>query len=308
MRRKKKNFGLLLSSGTIIFCFNILLSLMPDSLRSEENMPQSNNKTELSVEQEMNVLFLDVGQGLSILVELGDEILMYDGGNRDTSSYVVSYLEEQGITEIDYLISSHYDADHVSGLIGCLYAFDVKNVIGSNYVHDSNLYTSFMEAVEQEGLTMQYPEVGTRYAFGKATITILSPEEIVGDSNSNSMAVKLSYGESDFLFMGDADYKLEKEMITSGINMDCEVLSLSHHGSASGTSEDFLIATTPEYAVISCGKDNGYGHPHEEVVGLLEDMEVDLYRNDMQGTVVVSTNGTKLTWSEAPCNDYSDGD
>lgn len=260
------------------------------------------------MEEAMQVHFLDVGQGLSIVVQIGDEVLIYDGGERDASSFVVSYIRDLGVSEIDYMISSHYDSDHVSGLIGCLNAFDVKNVIGSNYEHDSRLYTSFMDAVEAEGLKMQYPGVGTKYNFGDAVITILAPKEIGKDSNANSVAIKLSYGESDFIFTGDADYGSEREMVASGINLDCEVLSLAHHGSSSGNSSLFLEKTNPLSVVISCAKNNGYGHPHVEVVELLEAMEVDVFRSDVQGTVIATTDGKNITWSEAPCNDYSDGD
>lgn len=258
-------------------------------------------------EDTMQVHFLDVEQGLSIVVQLGDEVLIYDGGDRDTSSFVVSYIEDLGITEIDYMISSHYDSDHLAGLIGCLKSYDVKNVIGSNYEHNSKLYTSFMDAVKDEGLKMQHPEVGTKYAFGDAEITILAPKEITDDSNANSVAIKLSYGSSDFIFTGDADYGSEREMVASGIRLDCEVLSLAHHGSSTGNSSLFLEKTTPEFAVISCGKNNGYGHPHVEVVELLEAMEIDVFRSDVQGTVIASTDGVNITWSEEPCNDYSDG-
>ena len=155
---------------------------------------------------------------------------------------------------------------------------------------------------------MQYPEVGTTYAFGDAVITILAPKEIGKDSNANSVAIKLSYGESDFIFTGDADYGSEREMVASGIDLDCEVLSLSHHGSSTGNSSLFLEKTTPEVAVISCAKGNNYGHPHVEVVELLEVMEIDVFRSDVQGTVIAATDGKHITWSEEACNDYSDGD
>ena len=259
-------------------------------------------------EDAMQVHFLDVGQGLSIVAKLGDEVLIFDGGDRDTSSFVVAYLQDLGVTEIDYIISSHYDSDHLAGLIGCFNTFEIKNVIGSNYKHDSNLYESFMDAVKEEGLKIQYPEVGTTYSFGEAVITILAPEEIGSDSNANSVVIKLTYGESDFIFTGDADYGSEREMVASGINLDCEVLSLAHHGSSTGNSSLFLEKTNPEVAVISCGKGNNYGHPHVEVVELLEAMEVDVFRSDVQGTVIAVTDGKKITWSEEPCNDYSDGE
>lgn len=266
------------------------------------------NESEINAIEGMRVHFLDVGQGLCILVELDDKVLIYDGGDSDTSSYVVAYLKQQGITEIDYMISSHYDSDHLSGLIGCLNAFEVKHVIGSDYEHDSRLYDSFMDAVEEEGLKVQYPDVGTRFQLGEAEFTILAPEEIVDDSNANSVAIKLTYGESDFIFTGDADVASEKKMVASGIDLECDVLSLGHHGSSTSNSSLFLEKTVPEYAVISCGVGNSYGHPHVEVVELLEAMEIAVFRSDVQGTVIAVADGKSITWSEAPCNDYSDGE
>lgn len=302
-KNNKINFSVFIAAGALVFLLNILgvnvsLDDIPRSDRGKQDteLEIETQTTEEITPDNMKVHFLDVDQGLAILVQLGEEVLVYDGGERDTSSFVVAYLKEQGVTEIDYLISSHYDADHVSGLIGCLYAFDVKNVIGSNYVHDSKLYTSFITAVEEEGLDIQYPAVGTQFQMGDAVIMILSPKEITGDSNSNSVAIKLSYGESDFIFTGDADYKSEREMIASGLDLDCEVLSVAHHGSASGTSEKFVAATTPEYAVISCGKDNGYGHPHKETIQTLHDYEVEILRNDESGTIIAETDGMNLWW------------
>ena len=288
-----------------IIAFAIVLLL---SLLTREDEGGKNTGVGQPAEGAMQVHFLDVEQGLSIVVQLEDKVLIYDGGDRETSSFVVSYLQDLGVTEIDYMISSHYDSDHLAGLIGCLNTFDVKQVIGSDYKHDSSLYTSFMKAVKKEGLKMQYPEVGTTYNFGDAEITILAPKEIGEDSNANSVAIKLTYGESDFIFTGDADYASEREMAASGIDLDCEVLSLAHHGSSTGNSSLFLEKTTPEVAVISCAKGNSYGHPHVEVVELLEAMEIEVFRSDVQGTVIAYTDGKTITWSQAPCNDYTDGD
>ena len=298
-KHNKRNFGIFIAAGAFVFLLNIFGFEQTEKVNTESQIQQENvetERTETKIPENMKVHFLDVDQGLAILVQLGEDVLVYDGGERDTSSFVVAYLKEQGVTEIDYLISSHYDADHVSGLIGCLYAFDVKQVIGSDYVHDSKLYTSFMTAVEEEGIQIEYPEVGTQYSMGEAVITILSPKEIVNDSNSNSVVIKLSYGESDFIFTGDADYKNERDMIASGLDLDCEVLSVGHHGSASATLETFLAATTPDYAVISCGKDNSYGHPHKETLQFLHTYEVEILRNDELGTIVAETDGETLTW------------
>lgn len=304
----KENYKYYLALFIIVFVLHLVSEYLPEQKPSGVDIAVDSSE-QLNPEKDiMKVHFLDVGQGLCIMVQMGEDVLIYDGGERDTSSKVVAYLKEQGVKEIDYMISSHYDSDHVSGLIGCLRSFKVKNVIGSDYEHDSNLYRSFMEAVEEEGLRMQYPEVGTEYAFGDAVITILSPEEIEKDSNANSVAIKLSYDDMDFIFTGDADYNSEKAMVASGINLDCEVLSAGHHGSSTSNSSLFLEKTNPYYVVISCSADNSYGHPHVEVVEMLEAMEVELFRSDVQGTVVAYTDGEKIVWSEAPCNDFTDGD
>lgn len=258
---------------------------------------------------DMTVHFLDVGQGLSVLVQSGDEVLIYDGGDRDTSSYVVSYLKDLGIKTIDYLISSHYDSDHVYGLIGCLNAFEVENVISSDYVHESQTYEKFVTAVKNEGLEMLHPTVGTKYNFGTGSFTILAPKTFKENgTNENSVVIKLENGDNSFIFTGDAEHSSEANMVSSGIDLECDVLCVGHHGSATGTSWDFLQATVPEYAIISCGVDNKYGHPDADVMEKLESMEIEVFRTDMQGTIVASSDGSVLTWNVQPCNDYSSGD
>ena len=258
---------------------------------------------------EMKVHFLDVGQGLSILVQSDGQTMIYDGGDKSTSSFVVSYLQKQNVTTIDYLISSHYDSDHMAGLIGCLNAFDVKNVISSDYEHDSKLYQSFIQTVADKGLPMQHPAVGTEFSFGSGSFQILAPATIdPNDSNKNSVAIKLTNGDNSFIFTGDAESTSEKAMCESGIDLSCDVLVPGHHGSATATSWDFLQATVPEYAVISCGKDNQYGHPDKDVMDKLESMDIHVYRTDKQGTIVAVSDGTTITWDQEPCNDYSPGD
>lgn len=245
---------------------------------------------------EMKVHFLDVGQGLSILVQSDGQTMIYDGGDKSTSSFVVSYLQKQNVTTIDYLISSHYDSDHMAGLIGCLNAFDVKNVISSDYEHDSKLYQSFIQTVADKGLPMQHPAVGTEFSFGSGSFQILAPATIdPNDSNKNSVAIKLTNGNNSFIFTGDAESTSEKAMCESGIDLSCDVLVPGHHGSATATSWDFLQATVPEYAVISCGKDNQYGHPDKDVMDKLESMDIQVYRTDKQGTIVAVSDGTTIT-------------
>lgn len=290
----------------------LLVMVTASGLPQEETLNTQETLTASAAEApeyNMAVHFLDVGQGLSILVQSGDETLIYDGGDGEHSSFVVAYLKKQGVSTIDYLISSHYDSDHVSGLIGCLNAFEVKQIICSDYVHDSKTYTSFINAAREEGLALQHPQVGEEFAFGTGKFVILAPETIEeNESNDNSVAIKLINGDNSFIFTGDAESSSEAAMCASGIDLDCDVLVLGHHGSATATSWELLQASLPEFAVISCGADNSYGHPHKDTMDKLEAMEIPVYRTDIQGTIVAVSDGESIAWDMEPCNDYSPGD
>lgn len=272
----------------------------PDQKEPDQPAPQPTG--------DMTVHFLDVGQGLSILVQSNGENLVYDGGDRGESSFVVSYLQQQGVTDIKYLISSHYDEDHVAGLVGCVNTFNVENVIGADYVQDTKIYQSFIDGVSEKGLEIQHPAVGTEYQFGTGKFTILSPASIDSNDNDNSVAIKLTNGENSFIFTGDAESGSEAAMCSSGIDLSCDVLVPGHHGSATATSNDFLMKAVPEFAVISCGTDNQYGHPDKDTMDKLQSMDIQVYRTDKQGTVIATSTGTEISWNQEPSNDYSPGD
>lgn len=279
-----------------------------DTLLTDEAPKARSQQVSDEATEGATVHFLDVGQGLSIFVQSGGQNLIYDGGDRDTSSFVVSYLKSQGVTKINYLISSHYDADHLAGLVGCLNAFEVDTVIGANYEYDSKIYTSFMNTISEKGLTVQHPEVGSKFNFGTGTFEVLAPIAISNDNNANSVVIKLVNGNNRFLFTGDADHKSEAQMCEAGLDLDCDVLTIGHHGSATCTSYDFLEATLPETAVISAGAGNQYRHPAKDTMEKLEDMEIDVFRTDKQGTIIAVSDGSEITWNLSPSNDYSPGD
>lgn len=242
------------------------------------------------------VHFLDVGQGLSVLVRSGDHTLLYDGGDRDYSSFVVSYLQRQGIDGLDYLIASHYDSDHINGLIGALHVFSVDKVLGPDYEHDSNTYQSFQNAVQAQGLNVTHPEIGTVYPLGDSTFTVLSPSGITDDSNNNSLAIRLVNGSTSFLLSGDAEKDSEEAMCYSGLNLKSDVICPGHHGSSTATSALFLQYTQPTYAVISCGLNNEYGHPHSETLQRLAQADVQVMRTDQAGTIIAYSDGSEISW------------
>ena len=256
---------------------------------------------------DMAVHFIDVGQGLAILVQSGGENLLYDGGNRSHADEVVQYLKNQQVETINYMISSHYDEDHLGGLVKCLDTFEVEHVLGSDYVHTSDLFNTFMNTATAHAIIVEYPSVGDTYEFGTGSFTVMAPNGISQNSNDNSVVIRLVNGNNSFMFMGDAEETSEQDMISTGMNLDCDVLSLGHHGSASSTSWDLLEATSPSWAVISCGLNNSYGHPAAETMGKLSDMDIPVFRIDDQGTVIALSDGNTISWTQEPCNDYTSG-
>lgn len=284
----------------VTFILSVLLALtlvLPGSAVTAKADGQGN----------MAVHFIDVGQGLAILVQSGGENLLYDGGNRSHADEVVQYLKNQQVETINYMISSHYDEDHLGGLVKCLDNFEVDHVLGSDYVHTSDLFNTFMNTATAHAIIVEYPSVGDTYEFGTGSFTVMAPDGISQNSNDNSVVIRLVNGNNSFMFMGDAEETSEQDMISTGMNLDCDVLSLGHHGSASSTSWDLLEAASPSWAVISCGLNNSYGHPAAETMGKLSDMDISVFRTDDQGTVIALSDGNTISWNQEPCNDYTSG-
>ena len=257
----------------------------------------------------LNVDIIDVGQGLSVLITTEDGALLYDGGPGSASSKVVSFIKQRGIASIDYVIASHYDEDHLNGVVGAIRAFDVKNVIGPDYSTDTSVYTSFMRAVEEEGPDFTYAVAGTAYQMGSALIQILMPlMPSYEDENDYSVAIKVTKDGRSVLLTGDCTTLGEGDMILAQEDLKSDILVLGHHGSSTSTSQAFLDAADPSIAVVSCGTGNPYGHPDRSVMDRLSVWGLSLYRTDLQGDIRLrSENGAPFTADLDPCTDYSGG-
>jgi len=240
------------------------------------------------------VHYIDVGQGDSELIECNGEYMLIDGGDYDSGDTVVSYLRAQGVTELNYLVCSHGDADHCGGLDEVTEAFDIGTVFISPYNEDKYAFELFVETAEAKGIPVEVPDMAESYTLGGAEFKFLAPTEDFGDNNENSLVLRLSYGSRVFLFTGDIQYLSETALLDGGAELKCDVLKVAHHGSYTSTGYRFLYEAQPEFAVISCGKDNSYGHPHEEVLSRLRDAEVTVYRTDTDGTVIIHSDGETL--------------
>lgn len=268
------------------------------SISTESDLPAELSQDTKEVEGNLTVTFLDVGQGNATLVESDGEYMLIDGGDRDYSSFVVSYLKELGISELEYVISSHYDADHLNGIVGVLHAFSCENVLAADYVTDTRVYESFREVVAEKEIELIYPTVGEYYELGEVSFAIVSPDSYeYADVNDNSIGIRLVHGENSFLICGDAGIASEMAMLDAGIILDSDVYLASHHGSDGSSSWKFIQEVSPEAVVFSVGKDNSYGHPADRVLEDVKAVGAEIYRTDLQGTITVTSDGQNLAWN-----------
>lgn len=243
------------------------------------------------------VYFLDVGQADAAILQCGDEVMMIDGGESSDSSLIYSYLTKTlGITHIDYMIATHPHADHIGGLSGALNACSVGVVYSPVTSYDSKQFSSLVKYTDKQGHDLTVPEVGNSFAFCDAQVQFLSPSQKYSNTNDSSIVVRIIHGVNTFLFAGDAEWDAEHDMVASGYDLSATVLKVGHHGSDTSSSYVFLREVMPKYAVISCGKDNSYGHPTEGALSRLRDVGAQVFRTDMQGDVVFVSDGTALSF------------
>ncbi len=244
----------------------------------------------------LEVHFIDVGQADAILVLCNEKALMIDGGNVGDSSVIVTYLRNLGVDYLDYMICTHAHEDHVGGLSGALNACKVGAAFCPVTEYDTKAFSSFIKYLDEQGLSVTVPRAGDNFMLGGAFVEFLAPRKDYEDTNNTSIVIRLSYGSHTFIFTGDAEYDSEIDMIEDGCNLKCDVLKVGHHGSSTSTSYRFLYEADPDYAIISCGKDNDYGHPHEEVLSRLSDADVTVYRTDELGDIVCTSDGVSLSF------------
>ena len=276
---------------------------------AEQIRPETQNEVDISTDDAaFSLTVLDVGQGLSVLVKAGNDCLLYDGGGRGASSYVVSYLQQNDVTELDWLVASHYDEDHISGLVGVLNTISVDQALMPDYSTDTQIYQSLQNSLEEKSVPVTHPTQGESFTLGDAEIQVVGPFDYTYDSdNSNSICLKICYGNFSCLLTGDAEQDAEHDMIASEQDLTCDVYVVGHHGSSSSTSEELLNAASPEYAVLSVGADNRYGHPAEQTMKALQNHGVELYRTDRQVEITVYANKEHFWFNTPPSEDWSAG-
>jgi beta-lactamase superfamily II metal-dependent hydrolase len=236
-----------------------------------------------------------VGQGDAILVEAGDADIPVDGG--PSGSAVLSYLAGQVVPDIDLVVATHLHADHIGGLDDGMVQYDVQEVWTNGATASTQTYQDFATAVAAEGAVERQIRRGYSTQFGGVTLTALDPTDpLTGDSNGDSIVLRLSCGSVDVLLTGDANADSEASMLADpSVVLDADLLKVGHHGSSTSTTDAFLDAVTPQEAVISVGAGNTYGHPAQETLNRLAAHGATVYRTDLNSTVVLTSDCSTCT-------------
>ncbi len=259
-------------------------------------LPGSSPKVEPVSGDEVQFHFIDVGQGDAALIRIGGEYdVLIDAGPGSSEDDLKAYLDRHGVDDLEYAVFTHPDEDHIGGADVVLENYTVKNVIRPDLDVDTQVYERMDTLIDAEGANDMIATPGKVFRVGEVKFTVLAP---IGTDYSNrndySVVLRVDYGATSVLFTGDAETESEEEMLNryrlTG-ELDCDLLKVGHHGSDSSSSEAFLKAVTPAFAVISCGEGNKYNHPDQEIITRYAAMKVPVYRTDMEGSIIFTSNG-----------------
>lgn len=257
---------------------------------------QGTNAPEIPAGSSFAVHYIDVGQADCALVSCDGSYMLIDGGNAEDSDLVYSYLKNKGVEHLEYIVATHPHEDHIGGLSGAVYAANVGTALSPTAQSDSEYFSNLTRALARQGKSITVPDPGDTFSLGSASVEILGPLKEYDDLNDLSLVLRVEYGSTVFLFTGDMESPAETDLVEAGVDLSATVLKVGHHGSSSSTSYRFLREVMPEYAVISVGKGNRYGHPTETVLSRLEDAGTTIYRTDLQGTILVESDGSSVTF------------
>ena len=300
MARKRRNTKIQRAIATAIAFIIVgivgILGTNEEFVNTVSNMgEQTNSHNEQQVEfvaqEDLLIDFIDVGQADSILIRNQDKVMLIDAGTNEAGKTVVNYLENLGITKIDYLIGTHPHEDHIGGLDDVINNFDIGQIYMPKIETTTKTFEDVLEAIENKKLTVTAHNKGDKIELGQAVGEFMT-EPILDEDNLNvsSLVLRLEFGNTSYLFMGDAEEENEETIRWP----KTDVLKVGHHGSSTSSSESFLGQVQPKYAVIMAGKDNSYGLPTQETIDKLNNRGSEIYRTDEDGTIQMTSDGNAI--------------
>lgn len=243
------------------------------------------------------VHFIDVGQADCTLLQCDGQAMLIDGGNVEDSDLVVSYLQDYGVTKLDLVVNTHAHEDHVGGLAAVLAVYETEELWCPVTSYDTACFEDFSYYADQQRLELTCPDPGDTFFLGEAQVTVLGPVRDDYDTNNSSIVLRVDYGQTSFLFSGDAELEAENDILDMGFDISATVMKAGHHGSSTSNGYRWLREANAAYVVIPVGADNSYGHPHKEILSRFRDADMIVYRTDQQGHIVCQSDGTDVTFT-----------
>lgn len=294
---KKKNIINILIGIAVVFYIIFGTNALDDIKNSTASVINAGEQeaAEVNSGEELMVYFLDVGQADSILIRACNNNMLIDAGNNEDGALIVSYLKELGVEQLDYVVGTHPHEDHIGGMDDIINNFDIETYMMPDVLSTTKTFEDVLTALSNNNLTYLVPKEGSSYDLGSADVKIIYVGEEGGDLNDASVVLKLTYGDNSFLFTGDATSNVEEELLESNANIKSDVLKVAHHGSDYSSTNEFIDAVNPEYAVISVGKNNSYNHPSLNTLEKFNKRGIKVYRTDEDNTIIFTSNGSDLT-------------
>lgn len=302
--------------GIIIFIVVIVLSYYFETSKIDDNNHANDTNLELKIEHkeytqgELILTMIDVGQADSFLLMQDGKTALIDCGTRSTGKDVVKYLNSIGVSKLDYVFGTHPHDDHMGGMYDVITNIEVGKIVipeVESGAVTSNWYMKLMDEIQKNGYQVKNPEVDDIYQLGEAQMKVIGPMSKFPDNiNNYSTVLKVSFGEMDIIMTGDAEKEVEEEILASKENIDAEILKVGHHGSNTSTTDEFLDAIDPEYALISAGIGNKHEHPTKTTMKKLKKQDIEVYRTDESGTVTAIITHDSVKFDSEP-GDYLSG-
>lgn len=293
--RKRKNTKSKQLTAVLLLIITIVAIILGRNNESFEkaNITANSNVTATTSEL-VKVHFIDVGQGSSTLVQCGNTGILIDAGEREYGKTVVKYLKDAGIKRLEYVVASHPHSDHIGGLFDVLDSIYVKNIIMPKLtdinIPTTRIYEKLLETISDKNINAIYAKLGNRYTVGAAAIDIIGPVEQVKDLNNMSVICKVTANKVKFLVTADAEKQEMSSVYNATANLKSDIIVMGHHGSRTAIQKDFLKSAGARVAIVSCGKDNPYNHPHKETIEYLKNNNIEYYRTDLVGNIVFTCN------------------
>lgn len=298
MKKRKNTNYRSITTAVIVVIAVIAAILVANSSFFNNDASGKSNDIFYQQTDTMRVSFIDVGQGNCTFITCGNKAILVDSGEVGAAQTVINYIKNQGVEKIDCVVVTHPHSDHMGAMTKILYEFKIGDFImpeiPNNIIPTNKTYEKFLTAVSDNAENVIAAVSGSTYFYGEMKIEFFAPLHDYDNLNDMSAVSRISYGKTSVMFTGDASTDVENDLLNKNIDYSATILNIGHHGSKTSSSEEWLEAVDPSFAVICCGKNNDYGHPNNTVIKRLEDFGIEYFRTDLLGTIVFESDSVNF--------------